>query len=529
MFIRLTNEEKELRTVAKIPNYTKNCWRKLLTDELAEHLCWKGTAEKKSARSLTAARAIRNVHHLLESFVTHLQEHFKDVLTLNEINAKAAYESVHNGDEMESEGIGIDNVFVKVEEDQDPLFPIKNETKEEKNSDICEEINITNQHSENSINDLEEYEVDDSQMNFNLTMLIHKKQMKIMKRRSKRKKNVKDETKSNDSETEEDEVAEIMNYICGKHRDEFKRIQGYQATKSKVKKINKKPSKYVKKTDKIVKRNSDDQEEDKLWNSDEEYNASNTEDGETDDDEHSNRLTLQKKNDYLSHEIETHDENIEKSLIKVEPTTIMEVDHIKAEADAELNRLENEEKFPVNSSDGDEDFDTEEAEESGEGKEMKTKLTRAEIQKRYRAKLKLDAKRYEEYKQKARERSAKQSKRGEMPSQMLETVRAKALMRYYSRKAKMWNRENDCSTPTSSKSFCMENKLLADCSNSSENYDNLFDDHDGPSTSTENNVTGNTHFQNSTKQMPSEKHKIKLKITNFKNKLKTKVQLVEAT
>ncbi|XP_049304076.1 uncharacterized protein LOC125776362 [Bactrocera dorsalis] len=51
--------EMELKTVGKKPNFTKNCWRKLLVDELAEKLCWKGT-EKKSVRSLNASKSIRN-------------------------------------------------------------------------------------------------------------------------------------------------------------------------------------------------------------------------------------------------------------------------------------------------------------------------------------------------------------------------------------------------------------------------------------------------------------------------------------
>ncbi|KAI8116057.1 hypothetical protein CVS40_11806, partial [Lucilia cuprina] len=50
---------KELQTVAKTPNFIKNCWRKLLVDELAEKLCWKGTEEKKSVRSLSTSKAIR--------------------------------------------------------------------------------------------------------------------------------------------------------------------------------------------------------------------------------------------------------------------------------------------------------------------------------------------------------------------------------------------------------------------------------------------------------------------------------------
>ncbi|XP_039968134.1 uncharacterized protein LOC120779832 [Bactrocera tryoni] len=52
--------EMELKTVGKKPNFTKNCWRKLLVDELAEKLCWKGTEQKKGVRSLSTSKSIRN-------------------------------------------------------------------------------------------------------------------------------------------------------------------------------------------------------------------------------------------------------------------------------------------------------------------------------------------------------------------------------------------------------------------------------------------------------------------------------------
>ncbi|XP_037808803.1 zinc finger protein 177-like isoform X2 [Lucilia sericata] len=59
--IHIDDEEgKELLTVAKSPNFTKNCWRKLLVDELAEKLCWTGTEDKKSVRSLSTSKIIRN-------------------------------------------------------------------------------------------------------------------------------------------------------------------------------------------------------------------------------------------------------------------------------------------------------------------------------------------------------------------------------------------------------------------------------------------------------------------------------------
>ncbi|XP_039969942.1 uncharacterized protein LOC120781780 [Bactrocera tryoni] len=52
--------EMELKTVGKKPNFTKNCWRKLLVDKLAEKLCWKGTEQNKSVRSLSTSKSIRN-------------------------------------------------------------------------------------------------------------------------------------------------------------------------------------------------------------------------------------------------------------------------------------------------------------------------------------------------------------------------------------------------------------------------------------------------------------------------------------
>lgn len=59
-FIYFLAKGKELLVVAKTPNFTKNCWRMLLVDEVAEKLCWKGTEEKKSVRSLSVGKAIRS-------------------------------------------------------------------------------------------------------------------------------------------------------------------------------------------------------------------------------------------------------------------------------------------------------------------------------------------------------------------------------------------------------------------------------------------------------------------------------------
>lgn len=57
----------------------------------------------------------KEVHFLLETFIIHLQDHFKDSLTLDEPeDTKTQY--VHHEDEIESEGVGIDNVAVKLEE-----------------------------------------------------------------------------------------------------------------------------------------------------------------------------------------------------------------------------------------------------------------------------------------------------------------------------------------------------------------------------------------------------------------------------
>ncbi|XP_065365089.1 uncharacterized protein LOC135958143 isoform X2 [Calliphora vicina] len=88
----LKSFEKELRTVAKSPNFTKNCWRKLLTDELAEHLCWKGTTEKKCARSMSAAKAIRNAAISMgvkeEEFVKSTKSFFQFAKTRQESRKK---------------------------------------------------------------------------------------------------------------------------------------------------------------------------------------------------------------------------------------------------------------------------------------------------------------------------------------------------------------------------------------------------------------------------------------------------------
>ena len=44
MFVSFYSKAKELQTVAKTPNFTKNFW-KLLVDDVAERLRWKGTEE----------------------------------------------------------------------------------------------------------------------------------------------------------------------------------------------------------------------------------------------------------------------------------------------------------------------------------------------------------------------------------------------------------------------------------------------------------------------------------------------------
>ena len=53
------------------------------------------------------------VHFLLEEFVKHIGDHFKDLLSPDEKISKAQYENVHE-DEWESEGI--DNVSIKLED-----------------------------------------------------------------------------------------------------------------------------------------------------------------------------------------------------------------------------------------------------------------------------------------------------------------------------------------------------------------------------------------------------------------------------
>ncbi|XP_058986627.1 uncharacterized protein LOC131806504 [Musca domestica] len=52
--------ESELKLVAKAPNFVKNCWKKIITDELGERLCWKGTETKRSVRNFSTTKAIRN-------------------------------------------------------------------------------------------------------------------------------------------------------------------------------------------------------------------------------------------------------------------------------------------------------------------------------------------------------------------------------------------------------------------------------------------------------------------------------------
>ncbi|KAM7344173.1 uncharacterized protein ACRADG_010996 [Cochliomyia hominivorax] len=72
---------KELQTVAKTPNFVKNCWRKLLMDELAENLCWKGTEEKKSVRSLSTSKAIKyaaiSIGLREDEFIKHTKSFFQ--------------------------------------------------------------------------------------------------------------------------------------------------------------------------------------------------------------------------------------------------------------------------------------------------------------------------------------------------------------------------------------------------------------------------------------------------------------------
>ena len=46
MFVSFYSKVKQLQIVAKAQNFIKNCWRKLLVDEVAKRLRWKGTEEK---------------------------------------------------------------------------------------------------------------------------------------------------------------------------------------------------------------------------------------------------------------------------------------------------------------------------------------------------------------------------------------------------------------------------------------------------------------------------------------------------
>lgn len=53
------------------------------------------------------------IHFVLDAFVLHIGYHFKDLLTSDQQILKAQYE---NEDEWESEGIGIDNASIKLED-----------------------------------------------------------------------------------------------------------------------------------------------------------------------------------------------------------------------------------------------------------------------------------------------------------------------------------------------------------------------------------------------------------------------------
>lgn len=125
---------------------------------------------------------------------------------------------------------------------EDPLFAIKNETNEEKKKEKDEENDLIIQRSENAIKDFEEYEdVYDTPDEFHpdesntdedyeeevvsgstsfLILYILNNCLRFVtilkitrKSRSKRKKNIKDGTKSNDSELDDDEVNQMFSFF----------------------------------------------------------------------------------------------------------------------------------------------------------------------------------------------------------------------------------------------------------------------------------------------------------------------------
>ncbi|XP_065363684.1 zinc finger protein 432-like [Calliphora vicina] len=146
----------------------------------------------------------KEVHFILESFITHIQEHFKDVLSLEEHDTKTQFENVHDV-EMESEGVGIEHLAIKLEELEDPLFPVKSEIDEEKSKTNVETISkdLTTCIKSYDVENLDEFEdvfdsPDEFQPDDDDTDLDE--DYVIKSHTNKRKK------KSDDSETDEDEV-----------------------------------------------------------------------------------------------------------------------------------------------------------------------------------------------------------------------------------------------------------------------------------------------------------------------------------
>ncbi|XP_023303577.2 zinc finger protein 846-like [Lucilia cuprina] len=138
----------------------------------------------------------KEVHFILESFITHIQKHFKDILSLEEHDSKTLFENVHDV-EMENDGVGIKNLAIKLEELEDPLIPVKCELGEEKSTNIS--TKKYDDEFEDVLDSPDEFQPDDDDSDSDEN---HLKKEKV----NKRKKTYTDETESDDSETDEEEV-----------------------------------------------------------------------------------------------------------------------------------------------------------------------------------------------------------------------------------------------------------------------------------------------------------------------------------
>ncbi|KAM7347749.1 uncharacterized protein ACRADG_007235 [Cochliomyia hominivorax] len=149
----------------------------------------------------------KDVHFVLDTFVTHIQEHFKEVLLQTEHDSKTQYENVHE-EEIESEGVGIDNLAIKLEEVEDPLFPVKSELDEEKPSEKDEKNSVDletcikdyskeyQDEFEDALDSPEEFHPDESETDEDYI---------INEPKNKRKKNSNDEVQASESDTDDDD------------------------------------------------------------------------------------------------------------------------------------------------------------------------------------------------------------------------------------------------------------------------------------------------------------------------------------